>query len=148
MERATVDAWVSGYEQAWRTPGTAALAALFAPDATYLVSPWAEPVVGLDAIAALWEAERTGPDEVFSLASEVVAVDGATAVVRLAVGYGDPVTSRWRDLWVLRFDGEGRCAAFEEWPFAPDQPDGHTPEDCVSGRPSCGAGASMPNPHA
>ena len=32
---------------------------------------------------------------------------------------------RWRDLWVLRFDDDGRCRAFEEWPFAPDQPDGH-----------------------
>jgi hypothetical protein len=33
--------------------------------------------------------------------------------------------SRWRDLWVLRFDADGRCTAFEEWPFVPDQPDGH-----------------------
>jgi uncharacterized protein (TIGR02246 family) len=127
MDRATVEQWVAGYERAWRAPGTDALADLFAPDATYLMSPWATPAVGRDAIAELWEAERVGPDEVFTLAGEVVAVDddAGSAVVRLAVDYGDPVTSRWRDLWVLRFDGEGRCTAFEEWPFAPDQPDGH-----------------------
>ena len=59
--------------------------------------------------------------------SEVLAVDGDTAVVRVAVDYGDPVTSRWLDLWVVRFDGDGRCQAFEEWPFAPGQPDGHGP---------------------
>jgi len=47
----------------------------------------------------------------------VVAVDGDTAVVRVAVDYGDPVTSRWLDLWVLRFDEAGRCRAFEEWPW-------------------------------
>jgi hypothetical protein len=33
--------------------------------------------------------------------------------------------SRWLDLWVLRFDDAGRCTAFEEWPFAPGQADGH-----------------------
>jgi hypothetical protein len=32
---------------------------------------------------------------------------------------------RWRDLWVIRFDDDGRCVAFEEWPFAPRQRDGH-----------------------
>jgi hypothetical protein len=32
---------------------------------------------------------------------------------------------RWRDLWVIRFGDDGRCVAFEEWPFAPPQRDGH-----------------------
>ena len=31
----------------------------------------------------------------------------------------------WRDLWVIRFDDDGRCVAFEGWPFAPRQRDGH-----------------------
>ena len=61
------------------------------------------------------------------MTSDIVAVDGATAVVRLAVDYGDPGGRRWRDLWVLRFDDDGRCSAFEEWPFAPGQDDGHGP---------------------
>ena len=53
----------------------------------------------------------------------LVAVDGQVAVVRVAVHYDDG--QRWRDLWLLNFDEEGRCEHFEEWPFAPDQPDGH-----------------------
>lgn len=125
MERAVVQRWVEGYERAWRTAGTDELTRLFAPDATYLVSPWARPVEGLAAISELWESERAGPDEPFTMASEVVAVDGDTAVVRVAVAYGRNGGGRWRDLWVLRFDGDGRCAAFEEWPFAPGQDDGH-----------------------
>ena len=124
MDRDAVAAWVAGYERLWRTAGTDHLPELFASDATYLVSPWAEPVVGLAAIARLWDDERDAPDEAFTMRSSVVAVDGDTAVVRVEVDYGGPVVSRWRDLWVLRFDGDGRCAAFEEWPFAPDQPDG------------------------
>ena len=39
--------------------------------------------------------------------------------------HGATPAQRWRDLWVIRFDGEGRCVAFEEWPFAPGQRDGH-----------------------
>ncbi|MFC8799271.1 hypothetical protein ACFT2C_16170 [Promicromonospora sp. NPDC057138] len=58
------------------------------------------------------------------MAAEVVAVDGPTAVVRVSVEYGGS-GSRWRGLWVLTFDEDGRCAAFEEWPFAPGQSDGH-----------------------
>lgn len=119
---AATQAWVRSYEQLWRTPGTDRLAELFAPDATYRTSPWADPVTGLPAIAEFWEAGRDGPDETFTMDAQVVAVDGPTAVVRVSVDYdgGD----RWRDLWVLTFDDDGRCTAFEEWPFAPRQPDG------------------------
>ena len=59
--------WLAGYEAAWRAPGTAGLAGLFTRDATYLQSPYEQPVAGLDAIRRMWEAEREGPDEVFTL---------------------------------------------------------------------------------
>jgi ketosteroid isomerase-like protein len=116
---------VSGYVRAWRSPGTDRLAEIFTPDVSYLVSPWSPPREGLDAVSDLWEAGRDGPDEAFTFASEVLAVDGDTAVVRAEVEYSGPDTSRWRDLWVLRFAPDGRCRAFEEWPFAPSQSDGH-----------------------
>jgi hypothetical protein len=124
MDRAAVQQWVAGYERAWRTPGTEALSDLFTPGVSYLPSPWAEPVEGLDALGRFWESERKGPDEEFALTSEVVAVDGPRAVVRVLVDYGEPHHARWRDLWVLSF-ADARCSAFEEWPFAPGQPDGH-----------------------
>ncbi len=79
---------------------------------------------GLAAISELWEAERVSADEAFTMSSEVVAVDGDVAVVRAEVEYAASGTS-WRDLWVLRFATDGRCSSFEEWPFAPDHPDGH-----------------------
>jgi hypothetical protein len=40
-------------------------------------------------------------------------------VVRVEVEYGDPLTNEYRDLWVMRYAGDGRCRSFEEWPFAP-----------------------------
>jgi ketosteroid isomerase-like protein len=125
VDRGTVERWLDRYERLWRTEGTDRLSEVFVPDATYVVSPWARPLKGLAEIAQLWEAERAGPDEEFTMTREVVAVDGDTAVVRVLVVYADPASGRWRDLWVLRLAPDGRCAAFEEWPFAPDQPDGH-----------------------
>jgi ketosteroid isomerase-like protein len=121
-DRAQVSRWVAGYESAWRAPGTQRLAELFTSDASYQQSPYERPVVGLAAIARMWEAEREGPDEVFTLATEIVAVDGDAAVVRAEVHYGDPPRQEYRDLWVIRLDDAGRCTWFEEWPFWPGQP--------------------------
>ena len=120
MRRDEVTRWLAGYEAAWRTAGTDPLRALFTDEASYRMSPYEEPVVGLPAIAELWEAERDGPDEPFTMQHEIVAVDGDTAVVRVGVRYDQP-PGEFRDLWLIRFAADGRCAAFEEWPYAPGQ---------------------------
>jgi len=119
-DRPGVQRWLAGYEAAWRAPGTDAVADLFTADAVYLQSPYEQPVTGLDAIRQMWEAEREGPDEVFTLATEIVAVDGPTAVVRAEVRYGDPAHQEYRDLWVIRLTDGGRCSWFEEWPYWPE----------------------------
>jgi ketosteroid isomerase-like protein len=118
-DRAAVRSWVEGYERAWRTPGTDEISALFTPDATYLHSPYEEPVVGLDAIRRMWDEEREGSNEVFALSTEVIAVDDPTAVVRAEVRYGEPVRQEYRDLWILQLEADGRCSWFEEWPYWP-----------------------------
>jgi hypothetical protein len=51
---------------------------------------------------------------------DIVAVDGDTAVVRVDVRYDQP-SGEFRDLWLIRFGADGRCIAFEEWPYAPGQ---------------------------
>jgi ketosteroid isomerase-like protein len=122
MDADQVTRWVAAYEAAWRTAGTGGLAGIFTPDASYRQGPYDEPVVGLAALARMWETERDGPAEVFTMTSELVAVDGDTAVVRAEVRYGNPVTQEWRDLWIIRLGPDGRCTSFEEWPIAPPRP--------------------------
>ena len=119
IDRPAVRRWVEGYERAWRTPGTEELRSLFTADAAYLHSPYEQPVCGLDAIRRMWEEEREGPDEVFTLSTDIVAVDGDTAVVRAEVRYGDPVRQEYRDLWIFHLEADGRCSRFEEWPYWP-----------------------------
>ena len=112
-------AWVDGYERAWRAVGTEGLRELFTDDAEYLVTPYDEPVFGLDAIRVMWDEDRDGPDEVFTMTREVVACSGDTGVARVHVRYGDPLVQEYLDLWVVRFAADGRAARFEEWPFWP-----------------------------
>jgi ketosteroid isomerase-like protein len=102
MLRDAVTRWLATYEAAWRTAGTEPLRALFTDDASYRMSPYDEP------------------DESFTMQREIVAVDGDTAVVRVEVSYDQP-PGEFRDLWLIRFAADGRCAAFEEWPYAPGQ---------------------------
>jgi hypothetical protein len=79
----------------------------------------------LEELAAFWENSRSGPDEKFELQYEIIAVEGRMAVVMITVAYEQDEPDRWRDLWVLRFDEQDLCCSFEEWPFSPDQDDGH-----------------------
>jgi hypothetical protein len=117
VTRDELSGWVEAYERAWRTPGTDALRELFAEDASYQTAPYLEPYRGLAAIEEVWEREREGPDERFTLRWEIVAVDADTGVVRTEVSYEES-RQEFRNIWIVRFDDSGRCAHFEEWFFA------------------------------
>ena len=122
-------AWVAAYEAAWRSPGTATLADLFIEDATYQPAPFRDPWRGIGEISRMWEAERDGADEQFTLVAELVAASDGRAVVRAEVRYGPSPDhpdggQLYRDLWVVHFAADGRCASFEEWPFWPPSTDG------------------------
>jgi ketosteroid isomerase-like protein len=113
--------WIDAYEKAWRTAGTGALTRLFTDDASYRPGPFALTAAGLEAIGEFWEAERDGPDEMFTLSSELVAAQGDIGVARVEVVYAGSRHRTYRDLWVITLASDGRCRAFEEWPFHPEQ---------------------------
>jgi mannose-6-phosphate isomerase-like protein (cupin superfamily) len=115
-------AWLDRYERLWRTAGTDQLSTLFSEDAQYFLSPVEDPIAGLAAIAVMWDGNREGAGEVFTMSRDVVAVTGDSGVARVVVRYGDPVTRSYVDLWVVRFDDSGRAVIFEEWPFWQGKP--------------------------
>jgi len=117
MDRADVRGWVDAYERAWREDDPGALDALFIDDVRYLRSPYEPPLEGLAAVRGFWSDPTP-----FTLDAEVVAVDGADAVVRAEVRYGGDEPQEYRDLWVLRFAGDGRVEHFEEWAYWPGRP--------------------------
>jgi len=117
MDPATVMTWVAEYERAWRERDVDAVGRLFTDDASYLRSPYDDPPLrGLAAIRDFWD-----DDTPFEMTAEPVAVQGDTAVVRVEVRYGGDRPHEYRDLWVVRFDGDGRASWFEEWAYWPDK---------------------------
>lgn len=116
MDRTSVMEWVARYEASWRTGDVDALPTLFAPDVVYLTGPYADARVGLASVESFWLDDE---GLAFTVDASPVAIDGDTAVVRLEVTYHGPPAQQFRDLWILRFDPDGRVDAFEEWPFSP-----------------------------
>jgi hypothetical protein len=54
----------------------------------------------------MWHADHESPDGVSAFETDVVAVDGDTAVVS-ARALRRPVRQEYRDLWVVLFNDEG-----------------------------------------
>jgi hypothetical protein len=63
----------------------------------------------------MWDDEREGPDEIFTIATDILAVDGPTAVVRVEVRYGDPLRHEYRDLWIMHPDQWSASYLKESW---------------------------------
>ncbi len=112
LHREAVDRWLERYVTAWKSGDREAIGDLFAEDATYRYHPWDEPVRRRDAIVESWFED---PDEpgTFEASYETYAVDGDHAVATGTSTYarGDV----YDNVFLLRFDGDGRCADFAEW---------------------------------
>lgn len=109
--------WVDGYERAWRGNDVAGLGQLFTDDVRYLRSAYDDGLTGIDAVREFWP-----DDSAFTMHAAPVAVEGDTAVVRVDVQYGGDEPHEYRDLWILRFAGDGRVRHFEEWAHWPGMP--------------------------
>ncbi len=104
VDRTAVADWIDGYERAWRTAGTEALATLFTRRRdVFDVAVRGRRARHRTAIAELWDRERAGPDEPFTMTWEHVAVEGDTAVVRVEVRLRRLRQREFRDLWIIRF---------------------------------------------
>lgn|SRR5579884_3266505 len=118
-DQASVAAWLSAYSEAWRTYDPQAIGDLFSEDAAYYYGPFdEEPVRGREAIVASWLDRRDAPGTYSGqYAPLVVAGDRAVANGRSRYFEADGTTLRteFDNIFVLRFDADGRCAEFREW---------------------------------
>jgi ketosteroid isomerase-like protein len=111
MER--VQAWLDAYVEAWRTYDRDAIGELFSADASYAYHPYDdEPLRGREAIVESWLSERDEPGS-WEASYAPLLVDGDRAVATGESRYADGRT--FSNLYVMRFDGDGRCSQFVEW---------------------------------
>jgi uncharacterized protein (TIGR02246 family) len=118
VDRAAVVAWLDAYVRAWRSGDPAAIGDLFAEDAAYAYSPFSEPVRGRDAIVASWLEDPDAPGT-FEAHYEPIAIEGDIAVAKGRSRYfeagGTAFRTEFDNIFILRFDADGRCAEYREW---------------------------------
>ena len=113
MNDAMFQTWLDRYVAAWRSGNADEIGALFSDDVVYSHGPFRVPVRGREAVIADWLRD---PDEPGTWEAEYhpVAVEGDTAV---AVGESRyPVEGdSYSNVFICRFDADGRCREFSEW---------------------------------
>ncbi|HEX5878354.1 MAG TPA: nuclear transport factor 2 family protein [Actinomycetota bacterium] len=125
MDTEAVAAWLDGYSQAWGTYDREQIEALFSENAVYFYDPFSEPVRGREAIVADWLADR---DEAgtYEGSYRPVLVAGDAAVARGYSRYyntNGTIRDEYDNLFLLRFDADGRCAEYREWYMQKPKPE-------------------------
>jgi len=113
VDHAAFQDWLNRYVAAWRSYDADDIAALFSEDVVYSYRPFSEPVRGRDAVVADWLGNKDEPGS-WDAEYRAIAVDGDTGV---SVGESRyPNDGRtFSNVFIVRFDGEGRAREFSEW---------------------------------
>ncbi|HEY7133228.1 MAG TPA: nuclear transport factor 2 family protein [Candidatus Limnocylindrales bacterium] len=116
MDHPSFQDWLNRYIDAWRSGDAAAIGDLFSEDAQYFYGPYRDPVVGRAAIVRDWTAEPDAPGS-WEAEYRPLAIDGETAVSIGESRYSNGKT--YSNIFVCRFDADGRCTEFREWFMEP-----------------------------
>lgn len=109
-------AWLERYVTAWRSRDPQAIGDLFSSDARYSFRAGTEVVSGREAIVEAWLVDDTGA--AWEARYEPLAIDGEVHVSRGRTRYFSAGGSLWHEysnIFVCRFDSQGRCSEFTEW---------------------------------
>jgi ketosteroid isomerase-like protein len=112
VTREQVQTWLDAYIEAWRSYDADAIGALLSEDATYAYHPYDEPERGRETIVSNWLGDRDEPGS-WEASYAPLLIDGDRAVATGETRYSDGRT--FSNLFVMRFDDEGRCREFVEW---------------------------------
>lgn len=121
MDRLAFGDWLERYVDAWKTYNQEAIGELFSQDARYRYHPWDdadETASGRDQIVASWLADRDAPDA-WTAEYRPWATDGDNAVAVGVSRYLGPdgvtVEREYYNVFLCRFDADGRCTEFTEY---------------------------------
>jgi SnoaL-like domain len=110
--------WLDRYVDAWRLLDPTAIGDLFTIDVRYAFDPFGEALVGRPAVVASWVASPDVPGS-WQADYEVLAVDGEVGVAHGRTRYltddRSGVDREFANVFVCRFDAEGRCREFTEY---------------------------------
>ncbi len=116
LDRDRFGAWLSRYVEAWRSRDPETIGDLFSEDGSYSYRAGQQNVVGRAAIVASWLEEED--DGRWEAAYEPLAIEDEVHVAMGVTRYFDEagaVRDEYSNIFVCRFDADGRCREFSEW---------------------------------
>lgn len=112
MDHAAFQGWLDRYVDAWRSGERTEIEGLFSSDVRYFYGPFQDPVSGRAAVADDWLREPDAPGS-WEAEYHPLAIDGDVAVATGESRYANGRT--YSNVFVCRFDRDGRCTEFREW---------------------------------
>lgn len=116
LTRDAFASWLERYIEAWRSNDAEAIGDLFSADCSYSFDGGHTHTVGREAIVEAWLGEEERGS--WEAAYEPLAVEGEVHVGLGSTRYFDEgglVRDEYSNIFVCRFDDDGRCSDFAEW---------------------------------
>lgn len=117
VSAAELDAWLAAYGKAWERKDADAAASLFAEDARYFETPYAEAFEGRAGIGEYW-ARVTADQRDIRFRYATIAVDGNTGIASWSATFttiSGGAKVELNGVFVLEFDERKHCVVLREW---------------------------------
>jgi uncharacterized protein (TIGR02246 family) len=117
MTRESFQAWLKRYGQAWEARDAQAAADLYADDATYQVTPFAEPMCGRRAIFEYW-SHVAQTEEQIQFGYEIVAVTQEHGIAHWCCSFfilPRGLRTKLDGVFFIALDDQGKCTRLREW---------------------------------
>jgi ketosteroid isomerase-like protein len=119
MDRPTFQRWLDDYLEAWRSNDPQRIGNLFSEDAVYHRTAYSRPIEGRAEIVRFWTTEPDAPGS-WEAQYEPLVVEGDSGVASGRTRYfvepgGPQVADEYANVFLVRFDEDGRCREFREW---------------------------------
>jgi ketosteroid isomerase-like protein len=110
-------AWLTRYIEAWRSGDRSDIGDLFSEDVSYSQNGGQTSIAGREAVVIDWLEESYQPDasweayyEPLTIEEEIHVAVGSTRYLR-----ENDVREEFSNIFVCRFDDDGRCRELREW---------------------------------
>ncbi len=117
IDRKSAAEWLDRYVAAWKSYDPNAIGALFAADVRYYYTPYADPLIGREAVVKSWLDNQDAPNT-WEAHYEPIAVDGSTVIANGFSRYFEDdgtFQAEWDNIFRLRFNDQGECTEFCDW---------------------------------
>lgn len=110
--------WLDAYGAAWQDRDAEAVVILFSDNSQYYETPFAEPMVGEDAIYRYWSEFVRDTQRDVRFVYEAIAVLGNRGLAKWQAAYVSIPSGKTIELdgiLIAEFNDVGKCSEFREW---------------------------------